>query len=60
MGILTHTELDGHRHERPRMNHSKYRTGMQSECFNDWGGRGYADFVPEEVTKTTPCGDRTT
>ena len=30
------------------------------ECFNDWGGRGYADFVPEEVTKTTPSGDRTT
>ena len=27
--IDTHTELDGHRHERPRMNHSKYHTGMQ-------------------------------
>ena len=30
------------------------------ECFNDWGGRGYDDAVPGEVTKTTPSGDRTT
>ena len=30
------------------------------ERFNDWGGRGYADFVPKEVTKTAPSGDRTT
>ena len=29
MGILTHTELDRRRDERPQMNHSKYRTGMQ-------------------------------
>ena len=29
MDINAHTELDGRRHERPRMNHSKYRTGMQ-------------------------------
>ena len=28
--------------------------------FNDWGGRGYDDFVPEEVTKTAPSGDKTT
>ena len=28
--------------------------------FNDWGGRGYDDSVPEEVTKTTPSGYRTT
>ena len=33
---------------------------MQTECFNNWGGRGYNDSVPEEVTKTTPSGDRTT
>ena len=33
---------------------------VQGEGFNDWGGRGYDDFVPEEVTKTTPSGDRTT
>ena len=31
-----------------------------SECFNDWGGRGYDDSVPGEVTKTTPSGDSTT
>ena len=28
--------------------------------FNDWGGRGCDDFVPEEVTKTAPSGDETT
>ena len=30
------------------------------ERFNDWGGRGYDDFVPGEVTKTAPSGDETT
>ena len=25
--------------------------------FKDWGGRGYDDFVPGEVTKTVPSGD---
>ena len=30
------------------------------EGFNDWGGRGYDDFVPEEVIKTTSSGDETT
>ena len=30
------------------------------EGFNDWGGRGYDDFVPGEVTKTAPSGDETT
>ena len=33
---------------------------IASECSNDWGGRGYDDFIPGEVTKTTPSGDRTT
>ena len=28
--------------------------------FNDWGGRGYDDSVPGEVTKTPSSGDRTT
>ena len=27
--------------------------------FNDWGGRGYDDFVPGEVIKTAPSGDET-
>ena len=31
-----------------------------TELFNDWGGRGYDDSVPGEVTKTAPSGDRTT
>ena len=31
-----------------------------AEGFNDWGGRGYDDFVPVEVTKTAPSGDETT
>ena len=30
------------------------------EGFNDWGGRGYDDFVPGEVTKTVPSRYRTT
>ena len=29
------------------------------ERFNDWGARGYDDFVPEEVIKTTSSGDET-
>ena len=34
--------------------------GSPGERFNDWGGRGYDDFVPGEVTKTAPSGDETT
>ena len=30
------------------------------ELFNDWGGWGYDDSVPEEVTNTAPSGVRTT
>ena len=30
------------------------------EGFNDWGGRGYDDFVPAEVIKRAPSGDETT
>ena len=30
------------------------------EGFNNWEGRGYDDFVPREVTKTVPSGDKTT
>ena len=30
------------------------------ESFNEWGGRGYDDSVPREVTKTAPSGDMTT
>ena len=33
---------------------------MTTEYFNDWGGRGYDDSVPGEVTKTTASGARTT
>ena len=36
------------------------RLGLTFEGFNDWGGRGYDDFVPGEVTKTAPSGDETT
>ena len=28
------------------------------EGFNDWGGRGYGDFVPGEVTKQSLPGMR--
>ena len=30
------------------------------EGFNEWGGGGYDDFVPGEVTKIVPSGDETT
>ena len=30
------------------------------EGFNDWGGWGYDDFIPGEVTETAPSGDETT
>ena len=33
---------------------------LNLEGFNDWGGRGYDDFVPGKVTKTAPSGDGTT
>ena len=36
------------------------RRGNPPEGFNDWGGRGYDDFVPGEVTKIAPSGDETT
>ena len=36
------------------------RRGEGGELFNDWGGRGYDDSVPVEVTKTAPSGVRTT
>ena len=41
-----------------RVNHTIAQ--ILAECFNDWGGRGYDDSVPGDVTKTTPSGDRTT
>ena len=31
-----------------------------NRAFQRLGGRGYDDFVPGEVTETTPSGDRTT
>ena len=39
---------------------ARWRRYFTSECFNDWGGRGYDDSVPGDVTKATPSGDRTT
>ena len=36
------------------------RSVQFSDKFNDWGGRGYDDFVPGEVTKKAPSGDETT
>ena len=32
---------------------------MYLEGFNNWGGRGYDDFVPGMVTKIVPSGDET-
>ena len=33
---------------------------QKPEGFNDWGERGYKDFVSGEVTKTAPSRDRIT
>ena len=33
---------------------------VAQEGFKDRGGRGYDDFVPGEVTKAAPSGDRVT
>ena len=39
----------------------KPRNGvLLEEGFNNYGGRGYDDFVPGEVIKTAPSGDETT
>ena len=35
-------------------------SNKEKEGFNNWGGRGYDDFVPGEVTITAPSGDETT
>ena len=43
--------------ERGRVQSAAWRA---NEGFNDWGGRGYDDFVPGEFTKTAPSGDETT
>ena len=40
--------------------HHLYCAFVIFESFNDWGGRGYDDFVPGEVTKTARSGDRAT
>ena len=46
--------------ERLYFSPEKKEGGGGVEGFNDWGRRGYDDFVPGEVTKTAPSGDRTT
>ena len=42
------------------LRHSRCWRRNMKEGFNDWGGRGYVDFVLGEVNKTAPSGDRTT
>ena len=43
--------------ERMKSNYARRKT---HEGFNNWGGRGYDNFAPVEVTKTTPSGETTT
>ena len=38
---------------------SRIQQTVVLEGFNVWGGRGYDDFVPGEITKTAPSGDET-
>ena len=44
----------------PDARHYSATSPVACEGFNDWGGRGYDDFVPGEVTKTAPSGNETT
>ena len=56
------------RHQMPNSDMNGFANGLSIKAshfhrvdrFNDWGGRGYDDFVLEEVTKTAPSGDETT
>ena len=66
--INTHTHTHTHAQqvslihpwEDQREWHRMTRMTGPDEGFNDWGGRGYDDFVPGEVTKTAPSGGETT
>ena len=49
-----------HQSELSIPSHTGKKPNEVEEGFNDWGGRGCDDFVPGEVTKTAPSGDRTT
>ena len=54
-----------HRTRHSRMDPSRARFRELSrldtwEGFNNWGGRGYDNFVPGMVTKIVPSGDETT
>ena len=44
----------------PQSNNYRGPIAKVDEVFNDWEGRGYDDFVPEEVNKSAPSGDETT
>ena len=39
------------------LTHGGFLPFSAAEGFSDWGGRGYDDFVPGEVTKTAHSGD---
>ena len=54
MAAWRQEEEDAARHRQEK------REATRLEGFNDWGGRGYDDFVPGEVTETAPSGDKTT
>ena len=56
----THTRTHTYTHIYTHTHNLAQRRDGALEVFNDWGGRGYDDSVPVEVTITAPSGDRTT
>ena len=54
----------GRKRRNPRVS-TRFSLGMNNEQvdagegFNDWGGRGYDDFVPGEVIEIAPSGGQT-
>ena len=54
------SELNGSEYNALERSGSPERVVSLAPSFNDWGGRGYDDFVLGDGTKTTPSGDRTT
>ena len=45
--------------KKAELSHIRAQSEQMIGVFQRLGGRGYDDYVPGEVTKTTPSGDRT-
>ena len=54
------TQTEAARQSRAALHVTERKEESSTECFNDWGRRGYDDSIPGEITKTTPSGGKTT